>query len=95
MKVGEIWAIDWLDHFDQDSVQAWQKAADIDMVPPLHRTVGFVVKISHTAVALSTTYTPSDGMCSSISSILKPAIVATHRIKLPPLRRKKQEAKDA
>lgn len=95
MKVGETWAIDWLDHFDGETEQAWQKADEVDVVPPLYRTVGFVVKMSTDAVALSSTYAPSSGMCSSTSIVLRSTIVASHRIKLPPLRRKKQEVKNA
>lgn len=89
MKPGQVFAVDWLDHYESgDEDWGWIEVEKFELEPVLIRTVGFVVKVSDEAVAIANTM--RDGQCSAPMVILKAAIVRAEPIALPILRRPKK-----
>ena len=87
MKRGEAWAIDFLDHCEQGSgtTGAWSKA-NPNPEPVLMRAVGVVVGIAPKAISMAVNFNGDESTAEFI--IVRSAIVAQHKIKLPRLRRK-------
>lgn len=84
-------AVDWLDHYDANSDQAWTDVSKIEAKPALIRSVGFVVKVTDEAIVLA--HTLQGGECSSPFVILRAAVIRCEPIKLPPLRREPEKSK--
>lgn len=87
MRVGEIWRVDFLDHFENTTDSAWSSTDKLKLALPLCRAVGFVAKVDSEAVALAVSY--GSGESTSPLIIMRSAIVSSERMKVPPLRRKR------
>lgn len=90
MRVGRVYAIEWLDHCDSGGDHAWVNVSEIDSNAVLLRSVGYVVKATPESVVIA--HTLQGGQASSPFTIVRSAIVGSSEIKLPPLRRKKETA---
>lgn len=84
-RVGSVVAVDWLDHYDAGSEQAWTDVSKIEAKPALIRSVGFVVKVTDEALVVA--HTLQQGECSAPFVILRAAIIRCTPVKLPQLRR--------
>ena len=79
------YVIDWLDHAEVGSEQAWSNIGEIDADAPLVRTVGFVVKETPQAYVIA--HTTDNEECSSPFILLKATVVSMKKIRLPAKKR--------
>jgi len=87
VHVGRCYVIDWLDHFETNSAQAWTATASLDVEPVRVRTVGYVVKTTPEAVAVA--HTLCGGESTSAFIIVRAGILQAVELKLPPKPRSK------
>lgn len=82
MRVGRCYVIDWLDHYETNSAQAWTATASLNVEPVRIRTVGYVVKTTPQAVAVA--HTLCNGESTSAFIIVRAGILQAVELKLPP-----------
>ena len=85
MRVGQVWRIDFLDHFDCATETAWTRSETLDIKAPLLRAVGFVVKVSRDSVALSVSYGQGDSTSPFV--IVRAAIISAELVPMPRMKR--------
>ena len=85
MRVGQVWRVDFLDHFDCSTDTAWTMASTLDIKAPLLRAVGFVVKTSKDTVAMAVSYGQGDSTSPFV--ILRSAIISAEPVPMPRMKR--------
>ena len=78
-KVGRIYRISWLDHFDHAQDTAWGSIEEISPEVPEVQTVGFVVYDDDQLIGVA--HSVEGGECSQPRMILKACIVDMREVR--------------
>lgn len=83
LKIGSVYCIDWIDHYEEPGDQAWHDVGRIKPSPSEQRSVGYLIKETDELITVAHTLDKETDQCSAPFHILKGAIRGIRKLTLP------------